>query len=591
MKIGCNRKRDTLVVAGFWLAALGMAPVARGAADAGSGGHDTKVTYPNATINGQPARMDLDTGSSYTSLTKSGADRLAVEILPPPPDDDSRKGKAAIGLAESVTLTLGSQKITAPLSVINMPWYMRFLMDWNADGLVGWTEIKDNILVFDSVQRTVTAVPRLPAETANWMKVKVRDDSVLTLDLPMADGKVGTILVDTGSPFGVCLPPAQFKAWQDAHPNVALTKIPYYGPDAGDTSTEEGWADTITVGNLTLSDVPVSQAGPEEVAEFKDFAGSFGLYVLLRIDLVVDGRNHVAYLQPRPPPGPPYAGVVRPGFKRNPAAPVKGWEWSVSDNIRVHTTELYVSAADYKIKTKDYYGAISDCNRALAQDAKDRAALMTRALAKDGCGDHAGAITDNTAAIALKPEDSLGFHQRAVAEESKGDLAASIADFKRALELDQTDTDAWIGLGQDYQEQQNFAEALDAYAKGAEQQPNDADYPRLYRELLQLQQGNAPALFAKLVAGWADGWTKRLGEFVTGTLDEAGLLQAAETRGNETVSGQKCEAYYFIGAIRLIHGNAAGAREAFQKSLDTGEQDYYEYKFARAALARLGTGR
>lgn len=578
------------------MAVLGLAgifagPKVRGAAGPEAGGHNTKVIYPNATVNGQAAQMDLDTGSSYTSLTKSGADRLGVKILPPPPDDAGRKGKAPIGLAESVTLALGSQKITAPLSVINMPWYMRFLMNWDADGLVGWTEVKDNILVFDSVQRTITSVPRLPAETANWMKVKVRDDGVLTLDLPMADGKVGTILVDTGSPFGVCLPPEQFKAWHDAHPNVVLSKIPYYGPDAGDTSTQEGWADTIKVGNLTLSDVPVSQAGPEEVREFKDFAGSFGLYVLLRMDLVVDGRNHMAYLQPRPPPGPPYPGVVRRGNRNISGAPVKDWDWSVADNIRVHTSGLYAFAANYKVKTKDYDGAIGDSDRALEQDGKNAGALLTRGLAKDEKGDHDGAIADDTAAIALKPEGSLGFEQRAIAEESKGELPASIADFKRALELDETDADAWIGLGQDYEEQQDTARALEAYAKVAEIQPDDADYPRLYRELLQLQQGAAPPLFEKLVANWADGWTKHVGQFITGALDEAGLLKSAETRGDETVSGQKCEAYYFIGAMRLIHGDKPGAREAFQKSLDTGEQDYYEYKFARAALARLGTGK
>jgi len=567
-------------------AAFYTAGVARAADQNGGSGHNTKVVYPNSTVNGQPAHMELDTGSTSTSLTQAGATRLGVKVLPPPPEDDARKGKAPIGLAESVTLTLGAQKLTAPISIIDMPWYIHFFTDWNPDGLVGWTEVKDNILVFDSVQRTVASVAKLPAETANWLKVKVRDDGVLTLDLPMADGKVGTILVDTGSPFGVCLPPAQFQAWRDAHPNVALTSVPYYGPDAGDTATDEGWADEIKVGALTLSDVPVSQAGPEEVREFKDFAGSFGLYVLLRMDLVVDGKSHTAYLQPRPPPGPPYPGVPRPGFKNNSGAPVKSWDWSVADNIRMHTGGLFTFSAQYKIKTKDYDGAIGDANRALELEPKSHEAYISRGLAEDAKGDHEGAIADQTRAIALDPENYLPYHQRAVAEESKGDLVAAIADFKHTIELEDTNADAWIGLGQVYQIQQNFSDALDAYAHAAQIQPDDADYPRLYRELLQLQQGDAPALFAKLVASWNDGWTKHLGQFLTGGLDEAALLKAAETRDNETVSGQKCEAYYFIGAMRRLKGDPAGAREAWQKSLDTGEQDYYEYKFARAALAR-----
>ncbi len=584
MKIRCSRKLFSLVVTGLWGAGFFASVMAQGA---DGGGRDTKISYPSATVNGQVAHMELDTGSSYTSLTKSGAARLGVKVLPPPAEDADRKGKAPIGLAEGVTLTLGTQKVVAPLSVINMPWYIRFFTNWDPDGLVGWTEVKDNILVFDSVQRTVASVAKLPAETAHWLKVKVRDDGVLTIDLPMGGDKVGTILVDTGSPFGVCLPPEQFQAWHDAHPNVRLSNVPYYGPDAGDTSTEEGWADTIKVGNLTLSDVPVSQAGPEEVREFKNFAGSFGLYVLLRMDLVVDGKNHVAYLQPRPPPGPPYPGVVRPGYRSNAGAPVQNWDWSVADNVRVHTAGLFSFSADYKIKTKDYDGAIGDSNHALALEPKNSEALIARGLAKDAKGDHDGAIADDTQAIGLDAKNFLPMHHRAVAEESKGDLAASIADFKRALEIDDTDSDAWIGLGQDYQNTLDFPGALEAYSKAAEIQPDDADYPRLYRELLQLQQGSAPPLFAKLVAGWAEGWTKNLGQFITGGMDETALLKAAETRGDETVNGQKCEAYYFIGAMRLLNGDKAGAKEAFQKSLDTGEQDYYEYKFARAALKRL----
>jgi tetratricopeptide (TPR) repeat protein len=556
-----------------------------------SGGHDSKVAYPAATVNGQPAHFELDTGSSSTSFMLKGANRLGLKILPPPAEDMSRKGEAPIGLSESVHVTLGSQSFTAPLSVINMPWYSSFISDWNPDGLVGWSEVRHNILVFDSVQRIVSSVPKLPAVTVNWLKVKVRDDSVLTIDLPMPDGKVGTILIDTGSPFGVCLPPAAWQAWRDAHPDVPLATVPYFGPDAGNAQALEGWADEISVGNLTLTDVPVSQASDVEAKQFENFAGAFGMYVLLRMDLVVDGDNHAAYLSPRPPPGPPYAGVPRPHYRANAAAaPVKNWDWSVADNVVIKSADLFVESARYKTKNEDFAGAIAACNQALDIDPENIDAYVLRGAAKDSLGDYDGAIADDNAAIAIEPKSDGAFDNRAIAEENKGDLAASIADHRHAIDLEAKNPDAWIGLGLDYQIQGNVTAAIDAYSQAVAIQPDDADYPRLYRELLQIQQGSPSPQFAKALATWPDGWTKHLGQFLAGLIDETALLAAAEKRGDETVRGQQCEANYFIGAMRVIHGDLAGARDSFQKSLATDERDYYEFKFARAALAKLTTG-
>jgi lipoprotein NlpI len=96
-----------------------------------------------------------------------------------------------------------------------------------------------------------------------------------------------------------------------------------------------------------------------------------------------------------------------------------------------------------------------------------------------------------------------------------------------------------------------------------------------------------PADFAQTVGGWKEGWTKTIGQFLTGQRDEAALLAAAEKSDQEPVAGQRCEAWYFAGQMRLLKGDQAGAREAFQKALATNQTNYNEYLFAQAALARL----
>ena len=119
--------------------------------------------------------------------------------------------------------------------------------------------------------------------------------------------------------------------------------------------------------------------------------------------------------------------------------------------------------------------------------------------------------------------------------------------------------------------------------------PANTTYYRLYRQLLQLHQGTAPADFAPTVSGWKEGWAKTIGQFLTGQRDEAALFAAAEKSDEEPVSGQLCEAWYFAGQMRLLKGDRAGAREAFQKSVATDQRNYNEYLFAQAALARLAT--
>jgi lipoprotein NlpI len=90
-----------------------------------------------------------------------------------------------------------------------------------------------------------------------------------------------------------------------------------------------------------------------------------------------------------------------------------------------------------------------------------------------------------------------------------------------------------------------------------------------------------------IVSNWKEGWTKSIGLFLTGKLDEKALLTAAEKPGDESVNSQQCEALYYIGMMRLLKGDQVSARDFLQKCIATGEKNEDEYDFARAELARL----
>ena len=71
--------------------------------------------------------------------------------------------------------------------------------------------------------------------------------------------------------------------------------------------------------------------------------------------------------------------------------------------------------------------------------------------------------------------------------------------------------------------------------------------------------GAGAAGFAKSVDAWKEGWSKTLGQFVAGQLDETALLAGAEESDKEPATGQKCEACYFAGMMRLLKGDRPGA--------------------------------
>jgi lipoprotein NlpI len=88
---------------------------------------------------------------------------------------------------------------------------------------------------------------------------------------------------------------------------------------------------------------------------------------------------------------------------------------------------------------------------------------------------------------------------------------------------------------------------------------------------------------------WRGHWTKTIAQFLSGRMSEKSFLAAARKSDVEPAIGQKCEAHYYIGMMRLANGDKAGARDAFQKSRVIALKDYDEYQFSGAELSRLAT--
>ena len=63
--------------------------------------------------------------------------------------------------------------------------------------------------------------------------------------------------------------------------------------------SEQAWADQLSLGAIGLADVVVEETDPASAIRLPQYAATFGVEALKRLDFIVDGKGGVAYLQPK----------------------------------------------------------------------------------------------------------------------------------------------------------------------------------------------------------------------------------------------------------------------------------------------------
>ena len=85
------------------------------------------------------------------------------------------------------------------------------------------------------------------------------------------------------------------------------------------------------------------------------------------------------------------------------------------------TAEDYFERAYDKDENGDYYGAISDLNKAIELSSDYTIAYFNRGLAKSNLKDYYGAISDYTKAIELDPDYADAYNNRGFAKDKLKD--------------------------------------------------------------------------------------------------------------------------------------------------------------------------
>ena len=376
-------RRSRLKAAGrasrlFLLAALILA----GGLNAGRAEDTPQLAFAQIQINDQPASLLFGTALDFTCLLNTGAGRLGLKNQEPWLD----LYKISVGMSVPARVTQAGQTLTTPILLARVPFWARpilHLLPFRLDGLIGWPEVRDNILIFDYDQRSIQRVAQLPPETSGWVRLKVAPTDGLLLELPQADGSRGLISVNIGletARTGIRMSAGPWREWQAAHPRNTATNEVKMGP--------------LTLTGVTVREIPVREAGDLlEASPGVQAVWQLGSAALARLDLVVDGINGWAYLHPKSP-------------DTTTGVPAMDGNWQLADNVRLSGDNFQVYAGWFRWCQQDITNAWLDYRQALQLNSRNADALSGCGAICQLQGDFSGAVSNYDQVIQLRPDNS-----------------------------------------------------------------------------------------------------------------------------------------------------------------------------------------
>ncbi len=344
-----------------------------------------QLAFAQIQINDHPASLLFATALDFTCLLNTGASRLGVQN----PDPWLDIYKVSIGLSAPTRVSQAGQTQVTPLLLARVPLWARpilHLLPFRLDGLLGWPEVHDNILVFDYEARTIRRVEQLPPETAGWVKLKVAPADSLLLELPQSDGSRGLLSLNIGLETGrtaIRLSAGPWQAWHAAHPRAAAISDVNLGP--------------LTLTGVTVKELPAREA--DDLLEANPGVPSvwqLGSAALAHLDLVVDGIHGWAYLHPRSSPSSPSSS----------ASPSSDGNWQLADNVRLSRDNFFVYSGWYKWCGQNFAGAWADYHQALRLNPQNVGALSGCGSIQQIQGDFSEAVSNYDRVIELRPDNS-----------------------------------------------------------------------------------------------------------------------------------------------------------------------------------------
>jgi lipoprotein NlpI len=256
-------------------------------------------------------------------------------------------------------------------------------------------------------------------------------------------------------------------------------------------------------------------------------------------------------------------------------------------------SNVYLERAAEEESRGEHAAAIQDCSRAIQLNPHSADAYGCRAYAKSTVGDRDGAVADYSKAIELRPSDDKFYVNRGLVKVQKPDFEGGFADFSKAAALNPSNEDAHHCLGLVLYDQHSWTRSLAEFTTAEHLDPHDVyNHIRISLVLARMGHNVQAANELNLAAGQmthddALSWKYSVLSFLRGHLSEASFLAKAKSEDSVGTADRKCEAYFYAGTVRLLHGDKPTARKYFSQSVGTGRLNESECVSSRAELKAL----
>jgi hypothetical protein len=260
---------------------------------------DDRLWFRAAAINGKPVRLAFDSGCDSWILPAATASKIGLQYTNADPNQVVEPGRVPAGWSSQCMVELEGCQTEGIFRIVQFPSDLEV----DFDGIIGWWDIQSTFLLLESSINRISFLYELPERTKQWNYLNIRTNrGTLQLAIPHPDGSSGSVLVDTGDPFGVILHPKAWQTWKVGHPKSPATTYGRYTLADGEEVVEENLAEQLEVGPLRFRNIRISEAVPSNMTIAADYEGTIGLEALAQLDVVIDGEQKRFYYHPREGP-------------------------------------------------------------------------------------------------------------------------------------------------------------------------------------------------------------------------------------------------------------------------------------------------
>ncbi len=249
---------------------------------------------------------------------------------------------------------------------------------------------------------------------------------------------------------------------------------------------------------------------------------------------------------------------------------------------------LLARGLDY-VKQKDFAAADKDLTAAITLAPNRISSRVARAYSEEELNDYNAAIEDYTAAISLKRFETRLYAARAEAYEHVGDYADAEADYAFILSYYTEFAFGYLRLAITQWAQGRSDKALPTLARAHDLEAKNGYYA-LWREIARVSAGQSESMLksdARSVD--TDKWPAPLLDLYLGRSRPEDALAAAEKGDAKMITGQRCEAAFYVAEWHLTQKDAIDVRPLLTQAATACPADYVEYTAAQIALNRMNS--